>query len=133
MSMLENFDERQLRAIEYLSQPKRGGFTYEEIAEKVGVTSKTLMRWRDKPDFKKAITERALANIRDELPDVFKAHVQIAKGGNIKAIELLYKVSGLMIERQEITQTIDDKRDTDSIERDIAELGRLLDDDIEVE
>lgn len=133
MSMYENFDERQLRAIEHLSQPKRGGLSYEEIAEKVGVTTKTLSRWRDRMDFKKAVTDRALENIRNELPDVFQAHVRIAKGGNIKAIELLYKVSGLMIERQEITQTIDDKRDTDSIEKDIAELGRLLDEDIEVE
>ena len=129
MSIYENFDDRQLRAIEYIAQPNRGGLTFEQIADKIGISVKTLSRWRERKEFKQAVTQRALDGIRDELPDVFKAHVKIAKGGNIKAIELLYKVSGILVERQEITQTVEDKRESENIERDIADLSRLLDDE----
>lgn len=123
----EEFDERQLRAIELLSLPDKGGFTMEEIAAKVGVSQRQLHRWRQKPEFQDAIVNKALENIRGELPAVFSANLKAAKKGNVKQIELIYKLLGMLIDRQEVEQTVQNKRDNASIEKDIQRLSALLD------
>ena len=123
----EELDERQLRAIELLALPDKGGFTMEEIAAKVGVSQRQLHRWRQKPEFQDAIVNKALENIRGELPAVFSANLKAAKKGNVKQIELIYKLLGMLIDHQEVEQTIKDKRDNDSIQKDIERLSALLD------
>ena len=42
----KRLNEKQIAAIEYLSLPKRGGMTFKQIAEEVGVSEQTIHRWR---------------------------------------------------------------------------------------
>ncbi len=124
------FTEQQIQAIELLSLPGKGGLTFEQIAEKVGISVRTLHRWRDKRNFQKAVTLRAIQNIHHELPEVFTAHIKSCKRGNVRAIELLYKLLGFLIDRQEVNQTVENRtQDNKDIEKDIDRLERLLDED----
>lgn len=82
---------------------------FPQAAEKVGVSQRQLHRWRQKPEFH-AIVNKALENIRGELPAVFSANLKAAKKGNVKQIELIYKLLGMLIDRHEVEQTVKDKR-----------------------
>lgn len=126
---LTEFKETQIQAIGYLSLPNKGGMSFDEIAEACGVSIRQLHRWRKKPEFKQAIVEQSLSNVKDELPDVLSAHRKQAAKGNVKAIELFYKLFGLLIEKQEIEQTTTNKnKDNKDIDKEIDNLKGLIED-----
>lgn len=58
-----------------------------------------------------------------------QANLKAAKKGHVKQIELIYKLLGMLIDRQEVEQTVKDKRDNDSIQKDIERLSALLDEE----
>jgi len=66
-------NEKQLATLEYLALPKRGGMTYEEIAEAIGTSSRTLQRWRQNPEFNEALKQRVVSTTLDRLPEVLSA------------------------------------------------------------
>lgn len=126
---LRQFHEKQVQAIGFLSMPAKGGLQFDEIAERCGISVRQLHRWRKNPDFKQAVIEQSLENVKEELPDVLKAHKKQATKGNVKAIELFYKLFGLLVERQEIEQTVSNKEmDNDSLQRELDDLKNLIDD-----
>lgn len=123
---INKFDEKQLMAIEILAQPKRKGMTYEEIAEHVGVDVRTLFRWRQKPEFVEAITKRAMLNLHTDLPEVFDANLRRAKVGEVRSVELIYKLLGLLVHKTEdVTPNKGD--DNESIREEINSLKKILD------
>ncbi|MDC3413977.1 phBC6A51 family helix-turn-helix protein [Terrihalobacillus insolitus] len=125
---LTQFNEKQIQAIGFLSLPNKGGLSFDEIAEKVGISVRQLHRWRKDNEFKAAIVEQSLENVKDELPNVLAAHKKQAERGNVKAIELFYKLFGLLIERQEIEQTVTNKdKDNEALEKELGDLKRLID------
>lgn len=67
------FDERQRLAIQLLALPGKGGLSYEQIAEQVDVSIRQFYRWCHNEDFKDAVVQTAMANLKDELPEVFAA------------------------------------------------------------
>ena len=125
---MTQFSEKQLIAIALLSQPNKAGFSFEEIAEQSGISVRQLHRWRKNPEFKQAIVEQSLENVKEVLPNVLKAHQKQAERGNVKAIELFYKLFGLLVEKQEIEQSVTNKdKDNDELAKELAELKTLLD------
>ncbi|WP_163530848.1 phBC6A51 family helix-turn-helix protein [Halobacillus ihumii] len=125
---MTQFKETQIQAIGYLSMPKKAGMSFDEIAEACGVSVRQLHRWRQKPEFKQAIVEQSLNNVKDEIPDVLSAHKKQAAKGNVKAIELFYKLFGLLVEKQEIEQNVSNKdKDNGDIENELSELRGLID------
>lgn len=125
---MTQFSEKQLIAIGLLSQPNKAGFSFEEIAEQSGISVRQLHRWRKQPEFKQAIVEQSLENVKEVLPNVLKAHQKQAERGNVKAIELFYKLFGLLVERQEIEQTVSNKdMDNEALSKELAELKSLID------
>jgi len=125
---MTQFTEKQIQAIGLLSLPNKGGLTFEEIADKCGVSVRQLHRYRADANFKAAIVEQSLENVKEVLPNVLKAHTKQAESGNVKAIELFYKLFGLLVERQEIESTVSTKdKDNDTLAKDLAELKGLID------
>jgi transposase-like protein len=125
---LTQFNEKQIQAIGLLSMPNKGGLQFDEIAEQCGISVRQLHRWRKQPEFKQAIVEQSLENVKEVLPNVLKAHTKQAERGNIKAIELFYKLFGLLVEKQEIEQTVHNKdKDNDQLAKDLADLKSLID------
>lgn len=125
---MTQFSEKQIQAIGLLSLPNKGGLQFSEIAEQCGISVRQLHRWRKDHEFKAAIVEQSLDNVKEVLPNVLKAHTKQAESGNVKAIELFYKLFGLLVEKQEIEQTVSHSdKDNESLEKDLAELKRLID------
>ena len=121
------FDERQRLAIQLLALPGKGRLSYEQIAEQVGVSIRQFYRWRHMEAFKDAVVQTAMANLKDELPEVFAANLKQAKGGNAKHIELLYKLMGMMIDKQEV-QVEEKLQDNASVRNDIEAMRERLKD-----
>lgn len=131
---LKQFTEKQIMAIGILSQPNRAGMEFEEIADTVGISVRQLHRWRKKPEFKQAIIEQSLSNVKEVIPNVLKAHTKQAESGNVKAIELFYKLFGLLVEKQEIESVVTSKdKGNAELEDELAELRGLLDEVKDVE
>ena len=125
---MTQFSEKQITAIGVLAQPNKAGMDFDEVAEFCGIGVRQLHRWRKKPEFKQAIVEQSLNNVKDEIPNVLSAHRRQAEKGNVKAIELFYKLFGLLVERQEIESTVTNKdKDNESLSSELNELKGLID------
>lgn len=90
-------NEKQLAALEYLALPKRGGMTYEQIAEAIGTSSRTLQRWRNNPEFNAELKQRVVSATLDRLPEVLDSLPEIALADRNAAMMKLYlQVHGLL-------------------------------------
>lgn len=123
---LQKFNEKQRLAIEILAKPARGGMTYLEIAEYVGCDEKTLYRWRQNPEFAEVVTKRAMMNIAEDLPEVFNANLKRAKSGEVRSVELLYKLLGLLITKSEVEVEDKTSKDTDTMKAEIDAMREKL-------
>ncbi|MCI3920405.1 phBC6A51 family helix-turn-helix protein [Paenibacillus sp. TRM 82003] len=119
----------QLHAIEILALPKRGNMTYEEVAEAVGVSSKTLQRWRKETAFQEAVRRRSLQLLGEQLPDVLEAILNGALRGSAKHSELILKSLHVLKENHviEAKPYEPDERSNEAIEEEIARLQKELD------
>lgn len=125
---MTQFTEKQITAIGILAMPNRAGLSFDEVAEKSGIGIRQLHRWRKLPEFKQAIIEQSLNNVKEVLPNVLKAHQKQAESGNVKAIELFYKLFGLLIEKQEIETTVTNRdKGNEDLEKELSELKGLID------
>jgi DNA-binding XRE family transcriptional regulator len=97
MRMSKLTPEQEL-AIEYLSQPGNGGLTITEIADKCGVTRKTIWMWKTKnPRFQEALKTAILANTLHRLPDVLGAMADAAvHDRNAQAAKVLLSANDML-------------------------------------
>lgn len=105
--------------------------SYEDIAEEIGVTYKTIWEWRTKNrnfiDYKNEIADDFLADKRDQVYAQLMKLIT-APQPSVKAIDLFMRRHGLLTDRQ-ITQqeSASDGRSTDDLAKELAELDELLD------
>lgn len=127
-----SFSYGQEVALEIMSQPNRGGYTFEQIAELAQISPKQLRRWRQSEVFQRELQKRTLLNLNEHLPKVVNVLKDQAIAGNIKAIELFLKSLGVLQERLLVATTNDvefNSRTDERIKSDIDRLSKLLDDD----
>lgn len=67
------FTEKQLQAIELSARAEYEGLTQAQIAKEVGVSDRTLRRWKEDKKFKDAVGRKSLELITELSPMVFKA------------------------------------------------------------
>lgn len=67
--MAKSLSAEQYVAIEWLAQPRKGGKTYEQIAEICGVHPNTIANWRKDKTFDSEL-KRAMVRVNsDKLPE----------------------------------------------------------------
>lgn len=99
----KNLTEAQLAAIQYLALPKRGGLTYEQVAEEVGVSAVTLYKWRQQDYFVEELKKTIVRAIIDRLPEVMEAIPDIIiKQGNAAMFRTLLQAHGLLRNKVEV-------------------------------
>lgn len=126
---LKQFSEKQVTAIGILAMPNRGGLSFEEVADKAGISERQLHRWRKKPEFKQAVIDQSLANVKEVIPNVLSAHTKQAESGNVKAIELFYKLFGLLVDKQEITQDVTTRdKGNEDLSNELDDIRNLIED-----
>lgn len=123
--MTKKLNEKQIAAIAILSQPKRGGLTYEQIAEEVGVARSTLFEWKKNDDFHNALKAEIVRTTSDRLPEVFASMIDnIVETGNAAAFRTLMQLHGLLTEKVEVNSK-GGTTDMDSIKAEIERLRNV--------
>lgn len=131
MSDKSGLSAPQMRAAEILATDDQNKYNMRELADEVGVSERTLYRWRQDPEFiayKNEIAERAM---EDFLSDTYRhlrkiASSGVSEGSQLKAIELVLKNRGRLTDVQKIDQVVTDKRSDDAIEQEINRLRQEI-------
>jgi AcrR family transcriptional regulator len=100
------FSAEQLHAARLLTDPE-SKMTLVQIAETVGVSDRTLYRWREKEEFAQLIEELSDRIMKTFISEVDKAVMKSVKNGSVKAMELAYKRSGKLVDKKEISSEVD--------------------------
>lgn len=93
---MSEFNATQLRYIDWLAASKyeRSPMTEQLFAAEIGVTDRTLRRWKQLPGFRRAVTQRAREFLGDDLPEIFGALRREAIKGNFNHIKLALELTG---------------------------------------
>lgn len=103
MTRRRRLNDKQYAAIAILAQPKRGGLTYEQVAEQVGVSRDTLLRWRKQDEFNEELKRQIVSNTLDRLPEVMDSIPDhIIKDGNAAMFRTLLQAHGLLTDKVEV-------------------------------
>ena len=107
--------------------------TLEEIAEEVGVVYKTLWQWKTRNkvfiEYKNSIADDFLADKRDRVYGQLMKLIN-ASNPSVKAISLFLQHQGLLTQKTQI-ETVGGATEgssNESIEKDLAELDAILND-----
>ena len=93
--MAKTLNKKQRLAIELLTSGK--GMSYKQIAEEVGVDTKTLWRWRNEPEF--ALFQEEIEKINDArweaaVDAARDSAVKLCKDGNQKMVQFILQNVG---------------------------------------
>ena len=120
----------QRRAAEILASNDIHQMSLAQIAEHVGVSHRTLYRWKQDKDF---VTYQN--NISEHLKGDFLTEAYTTKGlvrsgrsdnSRLKALELVLKNRGKLTNVHHIEAKVEDTRSNEAIEDEIAQLRREL-------
>ncbi|RDV27768.1 phBC6A51 family helix-turn-helix protein [Lysinibacillus capsici] len=119
---MTKLNDKQIAAITILSQPKRGGLTYKEVAEEVGVAESTLHLWRKNDAFNEELKRQIMRDTIDRLPEVMASIPDhIINDGNAALFRTLLQAHQMLTEKVEVS---DGNKGTD-IDAIKAEIERM--------
>lgn len=119
---MAKLNDKQYAAIAILSQPKRGGLTYEQVAERVGVERTTLYHWRKDDLFNDELKRQIMRDTIDRLPEVMAAVPDlIINEGNAAMFRTLLQAQGLLTDKVEVS-TQGNTEDIDAMKAKLAAL-----------
>ena len=101
MSKLQKYDQIKKVAIEHFAT--NPSLTIKELAAEIGVTERTIFKWRTDPNFMDAIYDRYMVLFGGELPAVLSAMIREAKSGNVQAGRLVLEHSGKLVKNINVT------------------------------
>lgn len=122
--MAKQLNAEQTVAIEWLSLPRKGGKTYEEIALICGVHFNTLANWRKDSTFDAELKRAIIRNNSDRLPELVESLAELAmKGdGNAAFAKLALQINGMLTDKVEVETKGDGAVDIDSLRERISAL-----------
>lgn len=119
---MAKLNDKQYAAIAILSQPKRAGLTYDQVAEQVGVSRTTLAEWRKRDDFNDELKRQIMRDTIERLPEVMASIPDhIINDGNAAMLRTLLQAQGLLTEKVEVTAQANGN-DIDAIKADIERM-----------
>ncbi|MEW9697960.1 phBC6A51 family helix-turn-helix protein [Paenibacillus sp. SI8] len=114
--MSKTLSTEQYIAISWLAQPKKGGKTYEEIAEICAIHPNTLANWRKEPTFERELKTQMVRNSQDKLPELIESLADIAiRDGNAAMAKLALQINGLLTDKIEVETRAADVTDTEAL------------------
>lgn len=115
----------QYVAIEWLSQPKKGGKTFEEIAEICGVHPNTIGNWRKDKTFDTELKRAIVRNNSARLPELVESLTEIAiRDGNAAMAKLALQVNDMLTDRVEVDTKNTEGTDLDALKQRIEALKK---------
>lgn len=112
---MAKLNDKQYAAIAILSLPKRGGLTYDQVAEQIGVSRTTLTNWRKQDEFNEELKREIMRRTIDRLPEIMDAIPDIIiNEGNAAMFRTLLQAQGLLTDKVEVS-TQGNTEDIDAI------------------
>lgn len=119
--MAKSLNAEQTIAIQWLSKPRRGGKTYEEVAEVCGVHLNTLKKWRKDPVFDSELKRAIIRENSDRLPELVESLADIAiRDGNAAMAKLALQVNGMLTDKVEVETKGDTVVDVETLRERIS-------------
>lgn len=113
----------QYVAIEWLSLPKKGGKTFEEIAEICGIHVNTLKQWRKDDAFDRELKRAIIRNNSARLPELVESLADIAiRDGNAAMAKLALQVNDMLTDRVEVDAKTTEGTDLEALKQRIQAL-----------
>lgn len=92
------FTPKQYKAINLIAEGRQ---QYKDIAEELGISVKTLRRWRDMPGFSEEVRKTSENIFKSRLPMLFNVLFKEAEKGNFPFLRLAFervdKLEGLLV------------------------------------
>lgn len=127
LKSLPNLTPDKVLAAELICAKRGATPSYEEIAIRVGISARTLHRWRlHDADFHEYIRQRSLVEANLALPQVMASVTERAIEGSAKHSELILKVLDMLVLNHEVTVTPTADRSTDAIKLEVQEMLKRL-------
>ena len=101
MNKLQKYDQIKKVAVEHFAT--NPNITVKELASELGITERTIVKWRTDPNFMDAIYDRYMVLFGGELPAVLSAMIREAKSGNVQAGRLVLEHSGKLVKNINVT------------------------------
>ena len=116
---MAKLNEKQIAAVALLTEVGTDSLTYEEIAERVGVTPNTLRRWRTQDDeFINEVIAQTRRNAVGDLPRVMRAVPDIiVNSENAAMLRTWLQSIGALTERVEVDNKTSGSDDVDAMRR----------------
>lgn len=111
----------QYEAIAYMVQPKMGGLTYKEIAERIGVDERTIRNWRKTPEFDAEYKAEVVRTTHARLPEVMASLADHAiENGNAAMAKLILEANRMLTKQVDVNATEAKAVDKDALEKRLA-------------
>lgn len=108
-------------AINYLSLPKRGGLTMQQIANEAGVTRDAIYKWLKDPLFDRELKKAIIRNTRNRLPDVTESMVNaVIADGNAAMAKLILQMNDMLTDDIKVSDKLESVTDIDAMQERIA-------------
>ncbi|WP_061564910.1 phBC6A51 family helix-turn-helix protein [Heyndrickxia coagulans] len=121
----KKLSEKQYAAIALLALPKRGGMTYDEIAERVGVSRQALYEWRNQDAFNEEVKKQVLRNAVEHLPDMYAAVPRhVIEEGNAALFRTYLQSLGMLTEKVEVENKDGSAASVDEMKAEIERLRK---------
>lgn len=94
--MARGLTTKQLEAAQLIALPDMGGMTYNQIAEKLSITDRTLRNWRNEPAFEAELSKQQRRIVGDKMSDIHTAAMNefLKDPGNAALYRELRKAAG---------------------------------------
>lgn len=110
-----------MEAIGLLALPKRGGLTYEEIADRCNVHPNTLYAWRKDPMFQAAYKKEIVRGTQDRLSEMMHALIDTAiNDGNAAAAKIVLTANDMLTTHVEVTGNTNEGKTIEEMQERIA-------------
>lgn len=128
----KNLTAAQRKAAEIIATNDIHQMTNAQVAEAVGISERTLYRWKQDEAFvgyQNEVAERSMEDFLAEAYNILKAITRKGRSEHvkIKALELVLKNRGKLTDVQKVEAKVEDLRSNEQIEADIEELQKELD------
>ena len=132
MNKLQKYDLLKKAAIELTATNPNS--SVKEIAEQLGISDRTLVKWRADPNFLEAVEKRYMVVLGSKIPAITEAMAREAESGNVQAARLIYEFAGKLIKKHEVNILSPYEIHFGSMNMENAEDAEVLDamDDIEI-
>lgn len=105
---MAKLNDLQIAAITILAQPKRGGLTFKQVAEQVGVSEQTIHNWRKNDAFNDELKREIVRTTIDRMPEIMASIPDhIINDGNAALFRTLLQAHGLLTDKVEVNTKTD--------------------------